>query len=153
MKKLYQKLFGSENPAIAVAFMCLTYLAAHFFIKMAFNVQDAPSFNGTYFTIDAPTSVIYELEKVAWLQWLTLIIGIGVYVGYVLKNAGLGKGEGDKTPGYMFLLGALIVISGFFPAIFAQNKEEYRKQVDEPTFEYYKTNPDKAAELWNLKAN
>lgn len=152
MKKLYAKLFGSENPMIAVAFMCIIYVAAHFFIKMGFNVQDDPSFNGTYFTIDAPTSVIYELEKVAWLQWLTLIIGIGLYVGYVIKNAGLGASEGDKTPGRVFLFGALIVIAGFFPAIFGQNKEVYRKKVDEKTFQYYKANPDKAGELW-VKSN
>lgn len=148
MKKLYAKLFGSENPKIAVAFMCIIYLAAHFFIKMAFNVQDDPSFNGTYLTIDAPTSVIYALEKVEWLQWLTLIIGIGGYVFYTIRNAGLGKGEGDKTPGYMFLIGAMIVISGFFPAIFAQNKEKYRKMVDEKTFQYYKANPEKSVELF-----
>ena len=153
MKKLYQKLFGSENPAIAVAFMCLIYVAVHFFIKMAFNVQDAPSFNGTYFTIDAPTSLIYALEKVAWLQWLTLIVAIGSYGYIVIKNGGLGYGEGDKTFGYYFLAGAFIVVVGFFPAIFAQNKEKYRKQVDEKTFQYYKANPSKAVELWNLKAN
>jgi hypothetical protein len=148
MKKLYQKLFGSENPVISVSFMCLIYVAAHFFIKMAFNVQDAPSFNGTYFTIDAPTSLIYELEKVAWLQWLTLIIAIGGYGGIVIYNGGLGYGEGDKTFGYFFLAGALIVISGFFPVIFSQGDTKYRKMVDEPTFQYYKANPDKVGELF-----
>lgn len=148
MKKLYQKLFGSENPVIAVSFMCIIYVAAHFFIKFAFNVQDAPSFNGTYLTIDAPTSLIFELERAEWLEWILLLAGICIYFGYVVMNAGLGKGEGDKMPGYVFLAGALIVIAGFFPAIFAQNKEKYRKQVDEKTFQYYKANPDKVGELF-----
>lgn len=148
MKKLYNKLFSSENPVTAVSFMCIIYVAAHFFIKFAFNVQDAPSFNSTYLTIDAPASLIYQLEKVEWLQWLLLGVGIAGYMIYVIRNAGLGKGEGDKMPGYMFLLGALIVISGFFPAIFAQNKEKYRKMVDEKTFQYYKANPDKVGELF-----
>ncbi len=148
MKKLYQKLFSSENPVTAVAFMCIIYLAAHFFIKMAFNVQDEPSFNTAYFTIDAPTSLIYELEKVAWLQWLTLIVGIAGYVVYILRNGGLGQSEGSKDGGYAFLIGALIVIAGFFPAIFAQNKEKYRKQVDEPMFYYYKSNPAQVQDLF-----
>lgn len=148
MKKLYQKLFGSENPAIAVAFMSIIYMAIHFFIKMAFNVQDEPSFNGTYFTIDAPTSLIYELERIVWLQYVSLIVGIVFYMYIVIKNAGLGYGEGDKTFGYFFLAGGLIVIAGFFPAIFAQNKEKYRKMVDEKTFQYYKANPDKVGELF-----
>lgn len=148
MKKMYQKLFGSENPVIAVSFMCIIYVAIHFFIKMAFNVQDEPSFNGTYFTIDSPTSLIYQLERIEWLQWLTLIIGIGGYAGIVIKNGGLGYGEGDKTFGYFFLAGGLIVIAGFFPAIFGQNKEKYRKMVDEKTFQYYKANPDKVGELF-----
>ncbi len=148
MKKLYQKLFGSENPVIAVSFMCLIYVAIHFFIKFAFNVQDAPSFNGTYLTIDAPTSVIYELEKVAWLQWVTLLVAIAGYMTIVIKNGGLGYGEGDKTFGYYFLAGAVIVVLGFYGPIFGQNKEKYRKQVDEPTFQYYKANPDKVGELF-----
>lgn len=148
MKKLYQKLFGSENPVIAVSFMSLVYVAAHFFIRFAFNVQDDPSFNGTYLTIDAPASVIYELEKIGWLQWASLLLGIAVYAFYIIRNAGLGKGEGDKTPGYVFLFGALIVIAGFFPAIFGQNKEKYRKQVEQKTFDFYKANPDKVGELF-----
>lgn len=148
MKKLYQKLFGSENPVIAVSFMCIIYVAIHFFIKMAFNVQDEPSFNGTYFTIDAPTSLIYELERIVWLQYVSLIVGIAGYMYIVIKNGGLGYGEGDKTFGYYFLAGALIVISGFFPPIFAQNKEKYRKMVDEKTFQFYKANPDKVGELF-----
>jgi len=148
MKNLYQKLFGSENYVIATAFMCIIYLAVHFFIKFAFNVQDEPSFNGTYFTIDAPTSLIYELEKIAWLQWLTLIVGISGYAFIVIRNGGLGYGEGDKTFGRYFIIGAVVVIAGFFPAIFGQNKEKYRKMVDEKTFQYYKANPDKVGEIF-----
>lgn len=148
MKKLYAKLFGSENPKTAVAFMSIIYLAAHFFIKFAFNAKEKVFFNSTYFTVDCPTSIIYELEKIEWLQWATLIVAIAGYVIYIIRNAGLGKSEGDKTGGRMFILGGLIVIAGFFPAIFAQNKEKYRKTLDEKTFQYYKANPDKVGELF-----
>jgi hypothetical protein len=123
-------------------------VAAHFFIKIGFNAKEKVFFNTTYFTVDAPASVIYELEKVDWLQWATLIVAIVGYMGYVIKNAGLGKSEGDKSPGRVFILGGLIVIAGFFPAIFAQNKEKYRKQLDEKTFQYYKANESKVPELF-----
>lgn len=148
MKKLYSKLFGSENPVIAVSFMCIIYVALHFAIKLFFTTDHYVGMNGTYYTIDAPAYLIYELEKVVWLQWLTLVLGIGGYMAIVIKNAGLGYGEGDKTFGYFFLAGALIVIAGFFPPIFGQNKEKYRKMVDEKTFHYYKANPDKVIELF-----
>jgi hypothetical protein len=148
MKKIYGKLFGSENPTIAVAFMCIIYVAAHFFIKMGFNARYPLDTNSVYFTIDAPAYIIFELERWKWLEWVTLIVAIGAYMWVVIKNAGLGYSEGDKTFGRYFIAGGLIVIAGFFPAIFGQNKEAYRKKVDEKTFQYYKANPDKAVELF-----
>ncbi len=148
MKKLYQKLFGSENPAIAVSFMCIIYVAAHFFIKMGLNAKYDLDVNDTYLTIDAPSYLIYELEKVVWWQWASLILAIAAYMAIVIYNGGLGYSEGDKTFGYYFLAGAFIVISGFFPVIFSQGDTKYRKMVDEKTFQYYKANPDKVGELF-----
>jgi hypothetical protein len=148
MKKIYQKLFSTENPKTAVAFMSIIYVAAHFFIKFAFNAKEKVFFNDTYFTVDCPTSIIYHLEKIEWLQWLCLVVAIVGYIVYILRNGGLGQSEGSKDGGYAFLAGALIVIAGFFPAIFGQNKEEYRKKLDEPTFQYYKANPEKVGELF-----
>jgi peptidoglycan/LPS O-acetylase OafA/YrhL len=148
MKKLYAKLFGSENPVISVAFMCIIYVAIHFSIKLFFSIDHEIDYNMAYLTFDAPGYLIYEFEKVEWLQWLTLALGIAGYAAIVIYNGGLGYGEGDKTFGYYFLAGALIVISGFFPAIFGQNKEKYRKKLDEPTFQYYKANPSKSIELF-----
>lgn len=153
MKKLYRTLFANENYVIAASLMSIIYVVAHLFIRIGFIAQGDPSFNATYLTIDAPASLIYQLEKIEWLQWATLILGICIYIAYVVYNAGLGSGEGDKSPGYMFIFCALIVIAGFFPAIFAQNKEMYRKKVDEATFHYYKSNPEKVIELWNINHN
>lgn len=148
MKKLYQKLFSTENPKTAVAFMSIIYVAAHFFIKMGFNARYDLDVNDTYLTIDCPSYIIYELEKVEWLQWLGLIVAMAGYIFYIIRNGGLGQGEGSKDGGYAFIIGALIVIFSFSPAIFGQNKEKYRKTLDEKTFKYYKANEDKVDELF-----
>ncbi len=103
MKKVWKVLFGNENPVIAAAFMSLISIAIPLFIHFAAMSYKTAYWYEYNWMVEASYKLLYLQERMVFLMWLGPIISVAVSIWYVWKNGGLGKGEGDKTPGRFYL--------------------------------------------------
>lgn len=135
MKKLWKVLFGNENPFIAAIFMSLIAFLIPLFVHLAAMSQTTASWYEYNFMVEASYKLLYLQERVVWLMWLGPIISAAVSIYYVVRNGGLGKGEGDKTPGRFYaacwLLTIVLTMSGLLKTY---GGHEYTEIVSEKEF-------------------
>ena len=141
MKKLYQKLFKSEDPLTAAIFMSLIAFLIPLFVHLGAIVQTKASWYEYNYMVEASYKFLYFQERNVLLMWLGPILSAVVSVYYVWKNGGLGNSAGDKSPGRFYALcwigTAVLVLSGLLKTY---GGHEYTKIVTEKEFFQLKGN-------------
>jgi hypothetical protein len=141
MKKLYQKLFGSESPLYASIFMALIAFLIPLAVDIFAKLDNVASWYEYNWMVEASYKFLYLQERNVWLMWLGPVLSAGVSIYYVVKNGGLGKGPGDKTPGRFYAIcwigTTLLVLSGLLKTY---GGHEYTKIVTPQEFFQLKGN-------------
>lgn len=136
-----------ENPVVAALLFSLIPAVFYTLYLVLAPTLDKPSAVPTYdrlaWNIHASYAKAFADGLIPALVVLGYIIGIGGPLVYNLKNAGLGAGEGDRTPVWVYflcwLIGLILIIA---PVGYIWTHVDYETLITNEQYQLLKENLD-----------